>query len=267
MEPAIVTVAGLRIAYREKGSGSPVVLLHGILGDSRAWTPQIEALSSHHRVIAWDAPGCGRSDDPGEEIGFAGYARYLAGFLDALDIESANLAGLSWGGILNFAFYRDFSKRVRSLVLADTYAGWRGSLPDDECEARLASTRAESYMRAEDFVPKWLPGLLTESATADLRNRVSAMMSEFHPPGYRAMANALADFDARDVLGTIDCPTLLVWGEHDGRSPVPVGEAIRDAIAGSRMVVIPGVGHLSNLEAPAAFNDAVATFLAEIDSP
>jgi len=86
-------------------------------------------------------------------------------------------------------------------------------------------------------------------------------MSEFHPVGYRAMAHALAEADLRDVLPRIDVPTLLLYGDADRRSPLNVAKDLHSRIPASTLAVIPGAGHLSNLEAPERFNAEVRGFL------
>ena len=132
-------VKGLSVAYERSGEGPALVLLHGFLFDSRAWRPQLEALSSDFTVIAWDAPGAGRSGDPPEPFGIADWANCLAGLLDVAGIRRAHVVGLSWGGLVAQEFYRCDSARVLSLVLADTYAGWRGSLGSAASDERLAA--------------------------------------------------------------------------------------------------------------------------------
>jgi pimeloyl-ACP methyl ester carboxylesterase len=97
--------------------------------------------------------------------------------------------------------------------------------------------------------------------SADVVEETAAMMRDFHPAGMRAMARAFAEADLRDVLPSIDVPTLLLYGDADQRSPRDVAEALHAAIPGSRLVWIHGVGHQSNLEAPGRFNDAARTFL------
>lgn len=251
----------MRIAYRTAGSGPPLVLLHGILGDSRDWREQLEGLSQHFTVIAWDAPGCGLSDDPPEGAFDAdAYADCLAGLLKGMDAGPAHVAGLSWGGGLALHFYQRHPAMVQSLILADTYAGWKGSLPPEVVAERLASCMRESEMAPEDFIPGWIPGLLTESASPELRDEVYEIMSAFHPAGYRVMATAFADLDLRSVLPTIDVPTILIWGEEDKRSPLSVATEMQRNIPNSRLVTIPGAGHMSNMEQPQAFNSAVREF-------
>jgi pimeloyl-ACP methyl ester carboxylesterase len=255
-----VQVDGLRIAYRRAGEGPALVLLHGILSDSRAWSRQLADLADEFTVVAWDAPGAGQSADPSASFGAADYADCLSGFIETLALEKAHVLGLSWGGVLAQELYRRHAGRIRSLVLADTYAGWRGSLPAEVCAERLESCLRESELPASEFVPGWIPGLLSEAAPQALRDEVSAVMSDFHPVGYRQMALALAETDARDLLPEIRVPTLLLWGAADRRSPLSVAEQMRDAVPHSRLVVIPDAGHESNIEQPARFNAAVREF-------
>jgi len=256
-----VTVNGLGTAYRRAGDGPPLVLLHGFIQDSRYWRPQVEDLSHDFTVIAWDIPGCGQSSDPPESFGMGEYADCLAGFLEKIDLGPADIVGLSWGGILAQELYRRRPESVRSLVLADTYAGWKGSLSQEALEERIARCERDCVRPAADWVPSWMPELMTAGATEELRREVISMMSDFHPAGYLRMTLALADCDTRDVLPTIAVPTLLIWGEDDRRSPVNVGRAMCDRIPGARMVVVPNAGHLSSAEQPERFNMEVREFL------
>ena len=255
---------GLRIAYRRAGEGPPLVLLHGVLGDSREWRPQLAGLSDELTVIAWDAPGCGRSSDPAPPFGTAEWAGALAALLEALDVGPAHVAGLSWGGTVALELYRRHPERVRSLILADTYAGWKGSLPAEECAARLASALQDAKMPAGELAGRWLPSLLRASASSGLADEVAAIMAEARPRMLGLMAEAMASTDQRDLLPAIDVPTLLVWGADDERSPLRVAEQFRAAIPGARLVVIPDAGHMSNLEQPDRFNTAVREFCRSI---
>jgi pimeloyl-ACP methyl ester carboxylesterase len=133
-----VEIGGLRIAFERAGDGPPLVLLHGVLGDSRDWRRQLEGLSDEFTVVAWDAPGCGESSDPDppETFGADVYADCLAEFIEALELERPHVLGLSWGGGLALELYRRRPDLPRSLVLASAYAGWAGSLPPDEVARR-----------------------------------------------------------------------------------------------------------------------------------
>ena len=258
-----ITVNGLETAYERRGKGVPLVLLHGILQDSRSWHRQLDALSDAFDVIVPDLPGCGQSADPPDRYRFPEYGRWLAEFLTALGIAGAHVGGLSWGGILALELYSQHPDLVRSLVLADTYAGWKGSLPAETVQERLDQCLRESEMAASEFIPTWLPGLLTPEAPRSLRDEVAELMTDFHPAGYRTMAISVAEADLRDVLSTVRVPVLLIWGTEDRRSPLSVAWAFRDAIPEARLVEIPGSGHLTNIEAPDVFNAAVRSFATE----
>ena len=113
------------------------MLLHGGLSDGRSWTPQLESLAREYDVVAWDAPGCGGSADPAADLRLADYADAVAALVRVLGIGPVHLAGHSFGAGLAIDVYGRHRQLVRSLVLSGAYAGWRGSLPPSEVEARL----------------------------------------------------------------------------------------------------------------------------------
>jgi pimeloyl-ACP methyl ester carboxylesterase len=254
-------VDGLRIAYDRVGTGPPLLLLHGYVGDgATAWQPQIEALSDNYTVIAWDAPGAGRSSDPPESFGIAGYADCLAGFIKSVGVRGPHIAGLSFGGALALEFCRRHPGVASKLVLASAYAGWRGSLPPDVAERRLQQALALADLSPDEFVEALLPTMFADGTPPHVVAQFEIAMRGFHPSGFRAMAQAAAE-DLRDAPRQVTVPTLLVYGDADERAPRSVAEALHAAIDGSRLVVLPGVGHNCNIEAPVAFNRAVQAFL------
>ncbi len=254
-----VEVAGLEIAYERAGEGPPLVLLHGILSDAREWRPQLEGLSDALDVIAWDEPGAGRSADPPDDLSLAGYADCLAAFVEALGLPATRIGGISWGGVIALELYRRHPECVASLILIDTYAGWKGSLPEAEVEQRLAAALEQASAPPGEFAPS-LPGLFAPAAPASLVAELEAIMADARPNGLRGNATAIATCDHRDLLPRIDVPTLLIWGEQDARSPLTVAEQFHDAIPDARLVVIPGAGHVSNLEQPERVNAAIRDF-------
>jgi pimeloyl-ACP methyl ester carboxylesterase len=262
-----VEVGGLRIAYERVGEGPPLVLLHGVLADSRMWRSQLDELSTEFTVVAWDAPGCGQSSDPPESFGLPDYADCLAAFIEALGLERPHVLGLSWGGGLALQLYGQEPALPRTLVLAAAYAGWAGSLSADVVAARLAACLREAELPPSQFIPGWIPGLLTDTAPAALVEDVVAIMSEFHPVGYRVMIRGFAEADLRYVLPSIDVPTLLLYGDADRRSPLSVAHELHAKIPRSRLAILPRIGHLSNVEAASQFNAEVRLFLQSNDKP
>jgi pimeloyl-ACP methyl ester carboxylesterase len=242
------------------------VLLHGYVGDGpTTWRRQLDGLSDEFTVIAWDAPGAGRSDDPPERFGLDGYADCLAGFLERLGLDTAHVAGLSLGGTLALALQRRHSAMSSALILASAYAGWAGSLPREVAEQRLGQALALAEGPPEAFAGALLPTMFSKAMPRETVDDFRASMEAFHPRGFRAMARASAE-DVRDVLPHIDVPTLLLSGDRDVRAPLTVAEALHAAISGSRLVVLPDAGHLCNIEAPDEFNVAVRDFLHDIRS-
>jgi pimeloyl-ACP methyl ester carboxylesterase len=153
-----------------------------------------------------------------------------------------------------------------SLVLASAYAGWAGSLPADVIEVRLQQNLRSSHQPTEQLVELMMPTMFSESAPADPVAEFARIMAEFHPAGFRAFASALAEADIRDVLAHIQVPTLLIYGDKDVRAPLKVARELHRKIPGSRLVVIPGVGHMCSVEAPERFNAEVRGFLRSLQS-
>jgi pimeloyl-ACP methyl ester carboxylesterase len=257
---ARVDVDGRSISYRRAGNGPPLVLLHGFLCDSRCWRQQLEALSDVFTIIAWDAPGAGGSSDPPTSFTIADWSRCLAGLLDRLDIGCASLLGLSWGGLLAQDFYRQYATRVERLVLTGTYAGWKGSLPEDVCRARLARCEGDAGLPPDVFSPRWTPEMFTDRASGALLRELAAIIADYHPDGFRLMARSLAETDTRGMLRAIAAPTLLLWGDDDRRSPLGIAEQLRDGIPGAELAVIANAGHICNMEQPDVFNAHVRRF-------
>lgn len=262
-----VDVAALRTAFRRSGSGSALVLLHGAYEDSRVWANQIAGLSERHTVIAPDLPGHGASEDPPGSWTIDEYSRWLVGFFSAVGAERPHVLGLSFGSVLALAGYAYQPTAFRSLILASAYAGWAGSLPDEEVRRRLAQVLAELDSPPERIVEGWLPTLLTESASEQVRDLVVKLMTDFHPQGMRVALNAFGTADLRPVLPTIKVPTLLIYGSRDVRSPAnTVGADLLARIPDATMVTLDGAPHMANLEQPEAFNRAVDDFLGSLSS-
>ncbi|MFE0579698.1 alpha/beta fold hydrolase [Streptomyces sp. NPDC058874] len=263
---ATVRVDGVEVAYDRAGEGPPLVFLHGAGEDARVWRPQVEALADAFTVVAWDEPGAGRSGDVPESFGLADYARCLAAVVEALRLGPAHVAGLSWGGTVALEFYRRRPDLVRTLILADTYAGWAGSLPADEVRARAAGVRRMLAAPRDAFDPT-LPGLFAGEPPAAYLSLLAELAAAVRPRTFRTQLALMAEADLRDVLATVSVPTLLLWGERDARSPLSVARQFRQAIPAAELVVIPGAGHVSNLERPEEFGLAVRAFCSAHPEP
>ena len=255
----VLRTNGLEIAYERVGQGPPLVLAHGAAVDSRMWRPQLAALADELTVVAWDEPGAGRSSDVPAGFALVDYADCLAALIDALDLGPAHVTGLSWGGTVALELYRHHPDRVATLLLVDTYAGWKGSLPEREVQARLEGVR-QMLAAADHLFDPTLPGLFAGQPPAEYVALLDAMAADVRPGSMSTALLVMAETDQRDLLPGIQVPTLLIWGELDARSPLSVAGQFKDAIPDAELIVIPGAGHVSNLEQPELFNDAVRQF-------
>jgi pimeloyl-ACP methyl ester carboxylesterase len=255
----LVRSHGVEIAYGRAGAGPPLVLVHGAASDGRMWAPQLDELADAFTVVARDEPGAGGSSDVPAGFGLSDYAACLGDLVDGLGLGAAHVAGLSWGGTVALELYRQRPELVATLVLVDTYAGWAGSLPAEEVQARLDGLRQALAAPAEEFDPA-LPGLFAGDPPAEYLTLLESITRDVRPDSLRTALTAMAHADLSDVLPTIAAPSLLLWGELDVRSPLRVAHEFEDAIAGAELVVIPDCGHVSNLERPAEVNAAIRRF-------
>jgi pimeloyl-ACP methyl ester carboxylesterase len=253
-----VDVGGMDLALRRRGTGPLLVLLHGGVCDGRVWRSQLASFAGEFTVVAWDAPGCGLSADAPGDFRMDDYAGCLAALVDAFHAGPAHVVGHSWGSTVALALWAQRPDLVRSLVLVGGYAGWAGSLPEDDVRERLdlalRSTAGDAPM----------PGLISDAMPEDRAIELSLIMSEVRPRSTRTMAVALAEADLRGVLPSITVPALVLRGADDVRSSADVADALHRAIPGSTLVTLPGLGHECFLEDAAAFDAALRGFLASV---
>ena len=180
----IVRASGLEIAYERVGEGPPLVFVHGVAEDARVWRPQLAALADEFTVVAWDEPGAGRSSDLPADFGLADYANCLAAVIEALALGPAHVAGVSWGGTVIQELYRHHPALVATLILVDTYAGWKGSLPDEEVAARVAGARQMLAAPPAEFDPT-LPGLFAGEPPAEFVPLLREIAADVRPASLR----------------------------------------------------------------------------------
>ncbi len=253
------------IAYDEVGSGPAIVLLHGYPFNRTLWRQQTEALIPGNRVITPDLRGHGESPTTPGAATMEAMARDVAGLLDHLKIGRATIAGLSMGGYVALSFYRLFPSCARALVLADTRA--QGDTQENK-KARAAQAEKALHEGMEGIADAMLPKLFAPETVAqrpEIVKRVREMMVQTQPEGAAAALAGMAQReDQRPFLSRIVVPTLILVGRQDAITPLEDSEAMHYAIAGSKLKVIEGAGHVSNLERPEEFNETLLKFLQQI---
>lgn len=254
-------INGMTIGYSDRGTGMPLVFLHAFPLNRTMWEPQEEALSRQFRTITIDLRGHGESDAPLWRYSLEHYADDVAGLLDHLAVRQAVLIGLSMGGYVSFAFYRKYADRVRALILADT----RAQADSEEARAGRFTTAQTAYRQgagavADIMIPKLL-GATSLRTKPELAARIRGIIESTEPSGIVVDSMAMADRpDSFPLLAQITCPTLVIVGEEDQPTPPAEARLIAQAIAGATLAVIPDAGHLSNVEQPERFNEAVEKF-------
>ena len=252
------------LAHADVGRGLPVVLLHAFPLNRMMWEPQIAALFGECRCIVPDLRGFGDSPKSGP-YSMDVFGDDVVALLDALQIEQAVVAGLSMGGYVAFNILRRYRHRVRALVLADTRAGAdtpEGLRKRDEL---IAIAKAQGAAAVADKQVTGLIGKSTREKQPELVDRVRGVMASESVEGIVGALEAMkARPDSTPLLSSIDVPTLVVVGDEDVVTPPKEARAMHEQIRGSRLEVIPGAGHLSNLERPAAFNAALSDFVGSL---
>ena len=254
---------GQVIAYDDEGAGPILLLLHAFPLCRAMWAPQIPALCQVARVIAVDLPGFGESTLPDGGWTVDTVADTLSDFLTGIGVpQPVVVGGLSMGGYVALALARRHPERLAGLILADTRA--EADTPEARQNRDRLCSVAESEgvaavfakMRPKLFAPATLEHLV------ELVTAITTMAQAQTVPAIVAALTALRDrLDATTSLSAIRVPTLVIVGEQDLLSPPDVAESLATAIPGAGLAVVPEAGHLSNLEAPEAFNRLVRDFL------
>lgn len=263
----LVPVGPWRLHVRDSGpKGAPAVLmLHGFGGSLHSWEVWAQALSTSHRVIRFDLPGHGLSEpDPAGDYTDARSIQLTLALMDQLGVARASIVGHSIGGRIAWTFAARHPGRTDRLVLV---------APDGFASPGFAYGRATEVPAVlglmRHVLPKAVLRMNLEPAYANPQSLTDELTTRYHDlmlaPGARdAMFKRLQQTvltDPRPMLGAINAPTLLVWGEADAMIPVANAQDYLRALKNSRLVTFPAVGHLPQEEAAQASLGAVRDFL------
>jgi len=257
---SFITVFGAKVHYVDAGTGSPVILLHGLADDIGVWESVMPALAAKHRVIALDQIGFGRSDKPLLDYRVATFVDFLDRLLDELKIDHASLVGNSLGGWIAADFALAHPERIDRLVLCDAagYAALGKNMNARTLSAlRLASRDDIRYLGPLTFHDK----RFYEDVDLAFKQRVTA------GDGYtidRVVDSIIRNEDVLDGrLGAIRKPTLIVWGHEDKVIPLNFAERFHKEIANSQLRIIDNCGHMPHVECPDEFTRIVLEFLSD----
>jgi len=258
-------VAGApRIAVDHFGSGPMVLFMHGIGGNRTNWHDQLPVFGEKFHAVSWDARGYGASDDYAGALEFADFGRDLIRVLDHFRVAKAHLVGLSMGGLIAFDFHASHPERVATLTICDSTPGMTGL--NAEARREFIRIRQEPLLNGKepcDIAPIVAKTLVGKSAKPGSFERLVASMSALHKESYLKTIEATTNYARALELESIRVPTHIIVGDEDTLTPPALSRTMATRIAGARLTIIKGAGHLSNIEQPEAFNEAALAFLLE----
>ena len=246
------------LSYDVAGSGDTLLFLHGVGSTRTTWAPQMAEFAGSYRVVALDCRGHGDSQSAPESISLEAFATDAAAVIER-EGPPAHLCGLSMGAVVALVLWRGRRELVRSLVLADAWAYHpQAAAGLTERLAAIDSASMPELARAR------MPAVLAPEADPGLVERAVATMANKDKAAYRRSNEVLWAADLRDLARTVTVPVLVIVGAVDRITPPPLSRELAALIPGARLEVLEGAGHLSNEEAPEAFNAVLRDFLAKV---
>lgn len=259
--PRVITNDGCEIGYEEAGTGeaAPIIFLHGVGSDKSVWRSQLAHFGKTRRAVAFDFPGYGESDPAPEGTSRDDYASAVISAMHELGIDRAHICGLSLGGVVAIAINHSDANRCASLILADTFAVH----PQGDAIYERAMTASENL---RSMAEARVDMLLAQPAAPRVRREVVETMSRIDPQAYCIGAEAVWLADQRDRAKQIRVPTLVIVGDQDLITPPELSDELAGLVPNARIQVIEDAGHISNLERPVEFDQAVDQFIGDIEA-
>ena len=260
----MVAINGTHLYYERAGSGHPLILLHGFTLNTQMWDDQFAVFAQHYDTIRYDMRGFGRSDLPTEEP-FTAVDDFRA-LLDVLGVSRTFALGFSRGGSVAIDFALAYPDRISALVLVDPALGgwtWSEAFSQSMRELEIAA-RTQSIGMARQ---RWLahPFFLPARERPELAERLAQIVAHYTGwPWLYSSPEREVDLPGTRPLERINVPTLLIIGERDIEEFQVIADHIACAVPHLTKLMLPGVGHMTNMEAPEAFNKAVLRFLENV---
>lgn len=259
-----LTVNDLCVNYTIDGpEGAPFVTMSNSLASNLSmWDPQIAALTSRYRVLRYDTRGHGGTDAPAGPYALDDLTEDLRALWQALGMTRTHFIGLSMGGMIGQIMALKYPQVLQSVVLCDTMSRVpTEAKPMWDERIHTAETHGMEPL-VESTIARWFTEPFRQQGSPVL-DQVRTMIRTTPPRGYAGCCHAIAALNLTDRLKEVTLPTLIIVGEDDPGTPVSASRTIHEQIKGSELVILKSAAHLSNLEQPAAFNQALTTFLAK----
>ena len=267
-------IDGHEVNYVDLGEGPAILWIHGLGASWQSWLENLPEFARDHRVVAMDLPGFGYSEMPEQDISIEYFGAWTCRLLDALEIESAAVVGNSMGGFVGAELAVRAPERVQRLAVVSAAIFWQGHRRAQPLLrlARLTDAMAaRALVRATDDIAtrrrlrQWAlasagfryPQLISDELAHEM------VRSARRTDGFLPALEALADYPLDEELPKIECPTLIVWGEHDTLVPAKDAVRLEELIPDARRELFERTGHVAMLERPERFNRVLREFLDE----
>jgi 3-oxoadipate enol-lactonase len=260
-----ITVNGINVNYTLEGpaSGPVITLSNSLASNLSMWEPQTPVLASRYRILRYDTRGHGGTDAPAGPYSLEELTEDVRALLQALGIARTHFIGLSMGGMIGQIMALKYPHMLQSVVLCDTMSRVpTEAKPTWEERMHTAETRGMEPL-VEPTIARWFTAPFRDQRP-DVIDKVRTMIRTTPPRGYSGCCHAIAALNLTDQLPAIMLPTLIIVGEDDPGTPVAASRVIQEQIKGSELVILKSAAHLSNMEQPEAFNQALTTFLQRV---
>ena len=251
---------GIDMNYLVEGEGPWLTMSHSLACNLHMWDEEAKRLSSRYKVLRYDTRGHGGSSAPAGAYTLELLADDLHALLRALGVQSTHFIGLSMGGMIGQTFALKYPGVFNSLALCDTSSRY----PAEAAGAWVERIKTVEAQGMEPMVAPTLERWFTASyrkAHPGVIEKVAAMIRSTPVPGYVGCCYAIPKINLTARLAEIRCASLVIVGKDDPGTPVSMAEDIHRALPGSQLVILPSAAHLSNLEQPDAFNQALGEFI------
>ncbi|MCG7337205.1 alpha/beta fold hydrolase [Sporosarcina sp. ACRSM] len=250
------------IHYQEKGTGEPLVFIHGVGLDHAMWEQQVNRLSEQYRVIVYDMIGHGGSSHPPGPYSLSQYVEQLASLVDGLRLEKIHLVGFSMGGMVAQGFALTHPEKMKTLTIMNAVAN-RTEMQRQAILARVEEVRTNGPQSTiEPAIQRWFTSDYLEGQ-GEVVNGIRTRLQTNNPASYIAAYTlfATADQELWDKLDRITVPTLVITGEEDVGSTPEMAQQIHEKITDSELLIVPAMRHMLPVERPDIVNEAIHSFI------
>ena len=254
------TTNGIDTHYTIDGEGQWLVFSHSLASNVTMWEPQVKAFSKRYKVVCYDTRGHGQSSAPAGAYTLDQLADDAKALLDSLGIKSCHWVGLSMGGMIGQTFALEYPGVFKTMTLADTTSRYPAEL-QATWQGRIdTATKQGMEPIVQPTLERWFTEPYRKSG-APVVGEIAQAIRVTPVPGFVGCCHAIPKINVSARLKEVKIPSLVIVGEQDPGTPVSMAREIHENLPGSELVILPSAAHLSNLEQPGAFNQALAGFL------